>query len=128
TLIGSGDRSDRIRTYNFPQNRLTDHRINLTLYKLDAIMTGEMGELIEALRAHDRKERLAQAAQQGESSACSPLPRVLGRGEKKNHRLTTDAGSPTDPGRPAGTATASGTRRPANRPCRASSRSSARPA
>ena len=63
SLIGSGDRSDRIRTYNFPQNRLTDHRINLTLYKLDAIMAGEMGELIAALRAHERKERLEQASQ-----------------------------------------------------------------
>ncbi len=56
--IGSGDRSDRIRTYNFPQNRLTDHRINLTLYKLDAIVSGEMGELLEALRQADRKRRL----------------------------------------------------------------------
>ena len=63
SLIGSGDRSDRIRTYNFPQNRLTDHRINLTLYKLDAIMAGEMGELVASLRAHDRKERLEQASQ-----------------------------------------------------------------
>lgn len=63
SLIGSGDRSDRIRTYNFPQNRLTDHRINLTLYKLDSMVMGELGELIAALRAHDRKERLAQAAQ-----------------------------------------------------------------
>jgi len=50
SLIGSGDRSDRIRTYNFPQNRLTDHRINLTLYKLDAIMAGDVSELIAALR------------------------------------------------------------------------------
>ena len=58
TMIGSGDRSDRIRTYNFPQNRVTDHRINLTLYKLDAIVAGEMGELIEALRLEDRKRRL----------------------------------------------------------------------
>ncbi len=60
TLIGSGDRSDRIRTYNFPQNRLTDHRINLTLYKLDAIIVGDMGELIAALRDFDRKQRLGQ--------------------------------------------------------------------
>ncbi len=58
TLIGSGDRGDRIRTYNFPQNRLTDHRINLTMYKLDAIIAGEMGELIQALRDFDRKQRL----------------------------------------------------------------------
>src|SRR5262245_29184489 len=62
TLIGSGDRSDRIRTYNFPQNRLTDHRINLTLYKLDAIIAGAMGELVQALRDHDRKQRLGEVA------------------------------------------------------------------
>ncbi|MFO0931021.1 MAG: peptide chain release factor 1 [Gemmataceae bacterium] len=61
TLIGSGDRSDRIRTYNFPQNRLTDHRINLTLYKLDAIIAGAMADLVRALRDHDRKQRLEQA-------------------------------------------------------------------
>jgi peptide chain release factor 1 len=65
TLIGSGDRSDRIRTYNFPQNRLTDHRINLTLYKLDTIVAGAMGELIDTLRAYDRKQRLEQASAQG---------------------------------------------------------------
>jgi len=58
TLIGSGDRSARIRTYNFPQNRLTDHRINLTLYKLDAITAGNMDELIQALRDFDKKQRL----------------------------------------------------------------------
>src|SRR6202011_4898509 len=61
-LIGSGDRSARIRTYNFPQNRLTDHRINLTLYKLDAIIAGEMGELIRALRDFDKKQKLGQSA------------------------------------------------------------------
>ena len=48
--VGSGDRSERIRTYNFPQNRVTDHRINLTLYKLDQVMEGEIGELVEALK------------------------------------------------------------------------------
>ncbi len=58
TLVGSGDRSERIRTYNFPQNRMTDHRCNLTIYKLDRIMTGEMNELITALLAFDRNERL----------------------------------------------------------------------
>lgn len=58
-LIGTGDRNDRIRTYNFPQNRLTDHRINLTLYKLDAILAGNMSELIQALRDYDRKQRLS---------------------------------------------------------------------
>ena len=60
TLIGSGDRGERIRTYNFPQNRLTDHRINLTLYKLDAIILGAMGELIQALRDFDKKQKLGQ--------------------------------------------------------------------
>jgi peptide chain release factor 1 len=58
TLIGSGERSDRIRTYNFPQNRVTDHRINLNLYKLDAIIAGSLGELIGALRDYDKKQRL----------------------------------------------------------------------
>src|SRR5579872_4826885 len=61
TLIGSGDRSARIRTYNFPQNRVTDHRINLNLYKLDAIVAGGLGELIGALREFDKKQRLGQA-------------------------------------------------------------------
>jgi peptide chain release factor 1 len=63
TLIGSGDRSERIRTYNFPQNRVTDHRINLNLYKLDAIIAGNLGELIGALRDFDKKQRLGQTAQ-----------------------------------------------------------------
>ncbi len=61
TLIGSGDRSARIRTYNFPQNRLTDHRINLTLYKLDAVVAGGMDELIGALRDFDKKQRLGRS-------------------------------------------------------------------
>jgi peptide chain release factor 1 len=60
SLIGSGDRSERIRTYNFPQNRVTDHRINLNLYKLDAILAGDLGELIRALRDFDKKQRLGQ--------------------------------------------------------------------
>jgi peptide chain release factor 1 len=59
--VGSGDRSERIRTYNFPQNRLTDHRINLTIYSLDHVMQGEIQEIIEALVAADRAARLAQA-------------------------------------------------------------------
>ncbi len=62
TLVGSGDRSERIRTYNFPQNRMTDHRCNLTIYKLDRIMMGDMSELITALLAFDRDERLKAAA------------------------------------------------------------------
>jgi peptide chain release factor 1 len=59
SLIGSGDRSDRIRTYNFPQGRVTDHRINLTLYKLDRVMDGELDELIDPLSAEDQAEQLA---------------------------------------------------------------------
>jgi peptide chain release factor 1 len=59
--VGSGDRSERVRTYNFPQNRLTDHRINLTLYRLDTIMEGEIQDVIEALIAADRARRLGKA-------------------------------------------------------------------
>jgi peptide chain release factor 1 len=54
--IGSGDRSQRIRTYNFPQNRVTDHRINLTLYKLDSILAGNLEPVIEGLMEHERQE------------------------------------------------------------------------
>ncbi|GAA6186970.1 peptide chain release factor 1 [Litorivita sp. NS0012-18] len=57
--VGSGDRSERIRTYNFPQGRMTDHRINLTLYKLDAVMGGDLDEIIDALTAHSQAEQLA---------------------------------------------------------------------
>ena len=58
-LIGTGDRSDRIRTYNFPQGRLTDHRINLTLYKLLSIMEGDLGDVVDALQAYEATEQLA---------------------------------------------------------------------
>ena len=59
SLIGSGDRSERIRTYNFPQGRVTDHRINLTLYKIDAIMDGDLDELVNALASEHQAELLA---------------------------------------------------------------------
>ncbi|MFP4067238.1 MAG: peptide chain release factor 1 [Spirochaetaceae bacterium] len=59
--IGSGDRSERIRTYNFPQNRVTDHRINLTLYKLDQFIQGEIDEAVEVLKLADREESLKAA-------------------------------------------------------------------
>ncbi len=64
-LIGSGDRSDRIRTYNFPQGRLTDHRINLTLYKLGAIMEGELDEVLAALQAERAAQQLAELEGRG---------------------------------------------------------------
>jgi peptide chain release factor 1 len=59
SLIGSGDRSDRIRTYNFPQGRISDHRINLTLYKIDAMMDGDISELLGALSSEHQAELLA---------------------------------------------------------------------
>jgi peptide chain release factor 1 len=64
SLIGSGDRSERIRTYNFPQGRVTDHRINLTLYKIDQIMDGDMDDLINALIAEHQTEQLAALAEE----------------------------------------------------------------
>src|SRR6201995_426888 len=64
--VGSGDRSERIRTYNFPQGRVTDHRINLTLYKLDRILSGDdLGEIVDALVAEDQANRLAALEQEG---------------------------------------------------------------
>ena len=57
--VGSGDRSERIRTYNFPQGRMTDHRINLTLYKLDQVMTGDLDDIVDALTADDQAAQLA---------------------------------------------------------------------
>ncbi len=61
--VGTGDRSERIRTYNFPQGRVTDHRINLTIYKLEKILAGEaLDEVIDALITEDQARRLAQSA------------------------------------------------------------------
>ncbi|MDH3336107.1 MAG: peptide chain release factor 1, partial [Rhodospirillaceae bacterium] len=58
--VGSGDRSERIRTYNYPQGRVTDHRIGLTLHKLDRILEGDLDEVIDALSTEDKASRLAQ--------------------------------------------------------------------
>ena len=58
--VGSGDRSERIRTYNFPQGRLTDHRIGLTLYKLDQVMAGDLDEIIDALTSEHQAAQLAE--------------------------------------------------------------------
>ena len=60
TLVGSGDRSERIRTYNYPQGRVTDHRINLTLYKLDVIITGDLGQIIDPLTAEHQADLLSE--------------------------------------------------------------------
>jgi len=60
--VGSGDRSERIRTYNYPQNRVTDHRINLTLYKLDTIMQGDLNEIVEALCIAAREQMMKAQA------------------------------------------------------------------
>ena len=56
--VGSGDRSERIRTYNFPQGRVTDHRINLTIYKLENFLDGDLDEIIDALITHDQAEKM----------------------------------------------------------------------
>ena len=63
-LVGSGDRSERIRTYNYSQGRITDHRINLTLYKLDAFMEGDLNELMDSLHREYQADQLAMLAQQ----------------------------------------------------------------
>ena len=63
SLIGSGDRSERIRTYNYPQGRVTDHRIGLTLYRLDDILNGDIDEVIDALVAADRAAKLEQTVE-----------------------------------------------------------------
>jgi peptide chain release factor 1 len=60
--VGSGDRSERIRTYNFPQSRVTDHRINLTLHKLDRILEGDLDDIIDALISEDKASRLAETS------------------------------------------------------------------
>jgi peptide chain release factor 1 len=60
-LVSTGDRSAKIRTYNFPQGRVTDHRINLTLYRLQEVLDGDLEELIEGLRLHDAEDRLRES-------------------------------------------------------------------
>ena len=64
SLVGSGDRSERIRTYNFPQARVTDHRINLTLYKLDEVMAGSLDQVVEPLLNEHQAEQLAALSEQ----------------------------------------------------------------
>ncbi len=71
SLVGTGDRSDKIRTYNFPQSRVTDHRINLTLYNLDQIMDGELDEIIEALRLAENTRKLKEGEILGSAAETS---------------------------------------------------------
>ncbi len=75
SMVGSGDRSERIRTYNFPQGRMTDHRIGLTLYRLPTILEGDLGETVDALIAAERAEQLS-----GDNDQASPRTRFAGPG------------------------------------------------
>ena len=63
--IGTGDRSEKIRTYNFPQGRVTEHRIKLTLYKIDSVMNGDIQEIIDSLIAADQARKLSRLEEQG---------------------------------------------------------------
>ena len=63
-MVGSGDRSAKIRTYNYPQNRVTDHRINLSLHRLDSIIAGDLDELIDTIRIEDQKKVLEEHAKE----------------------------------------------------------------
>ena len=65
TMVGSGDRSEKIRTYNFPQNRVSDHRIGLTLHQLDFVMEGKMDAIVNALTEFYQSEKLKQQAEKG---------------------------------------------------------------
>ena len=89
--IGTGGREEKIRTYNFPQNRVTDHRIGLTLYNLDRVMEGDLGELIRALQVADVAERLKESAVLSELESSSPLRISLHQFEADSARnlLTT---------------------------------------
>jgi len=67
-MVGTGDRSEKIRTYNFPQNRVTDHRIGLTLHQLDQVMEGKLDAIVDALTAHDQMQKLKEDGAQGEAA------------------------------------------------------------
>ena len=68
-MVGSGDRSEKIRTYNFPQNRLTDHRIGLTLHQLDFVMDGKMEPIMDALTTFYNAEKMKQQGREGSAAA-----------------------------------------------------------
>jgi peptide chain release factor 1 len=67
-MVGSGDRSEKIRTYNFPQNRVTDHRIGLTIHQLDQVMDGKLEVIIDALTQHYQTEKLKEQGERGEAA------------------------------------------------------------
>ena len=69
SMVGTGDRSEKIRTYNFPQNRVTDHRIGLTLHQLDMVMEGRLDAIIDALTTHYQAEKLKQHGDPGAAAA-----------------------------------------------------------
>ena len=69
SMVGSGDRSEKIRTYNFPQNRMTDHRIGLTLHQLDFVMDGKLDQILESLIAYYQTEKLKSQGQRGQVAA-----------------------------------------------------------
>src|SRR6266566_1745281 len=88
--IGTGGREEKIRTYNFPQNRVTDHRIGLTLYNLDRVMNGDLGELIQALQAAGVKERLGNVVE-GAASSTPSIRTRLGRERTRDFARTCPA-------------------------------------
>ena len=75
-MVGTGDRSEKIRTYNFPQNRVTDHRVGLTLHQLDRVLDGRLDEIIEALIAHYQAERLKQPLKSGDEDSPAAVATV----------------------------------------------------
>src|SRR5262249_13220956 len=74
SMVGTGDRSEKSRTYNYRENRVSDHRINLTLYRLDAIMDGDLTEILDALNTHFQTERLKKELVGSQSSKCCDPP------------------------------------------------------
>ncbi|MGD9905652.1 MAG: hypothetical protein AB7U83_19440, partial [Vicinamibacterales bacterium] len=74
--VGTGDRSEKIRTYNFPQSRITDHRVNFTTHQLTSVLNGDLGELLDAVSSHYQEERLRQVtATEREPDEPEPPPR-----------------------------------------------------
>jgi hypothetical protein len=92
TQVGTGERSERIRTYNFPQGRVTDHRIGLTLYRLEGVLEGDLDEILNALTTHYQAEALKGQETDSKSEARNPVgttARTVAKSEtNSNHRNT----------------------------------------